>query len=142
MWIYKDAELESIPEETDVIGFVYLITNTINGRRYIGKKQFYSFTTGIKTVTLKDGTKKKKKKKITKESDWKDYYSSSPELLKDVEQFGKENFKREILDLCYNKGTMSYLEARYQMDFRVLESTDWYNGQIQCRIHKSHVKLK
>ena len=83
-----------------------------------------------------------KKKKIVKyESDWRDYWSSSPDVHKDVELFGKDNFERTILYICPNKGSCNYLEAREQMDRRVLETEEYYNGTIQCRIHKTHIKL-
>jgi hypothetical protein len=141
MWHYNEKEFIS-EDIGDAIGFVYLITNLTNGRRYIGKKQFYSFTSSMKTVTLKSGEKKKKKVKKTSESDWKSYYSSSIELKNDVELLGKDNFKREILHLIKTKGMMSYIEAKLQFQHEVLEHPDlWYNGQIQCRISKSHIKM-
>jgi hypothetical protein len=141
MWEYNGQEFtEDLIGKS--IGFIYLITNLTNGRRYIGKKQFYSFTSSIKTVTLKSGEKKKKKVKKISESNWKDYYSSSIELNGDVELLGKDMFKREILYLVSTKGMMSYMEAKLQFQHEVLEHPDlWYNGTIQCRIHKSHVKM-
>ena len=51
-----------------------------------------------------------------------------------------DNFIREILHICPNKGLCNYLEAREQMDRRVLETEDYYNGQVQCRVHKTHIK--
>jgi len=83
-----------------------------------------------------------KKKRTKVESDWRNYWSSSEEVKRDVETFGEGNFKREILHFCKNKGTTSYLEAKEQFVNEVLENPElWYNGQIQCRIHKSHIKL-
>lgn len=132
MWIYQNKEFT----ESDIgkyIGYVYLITNTINNRQYIGKKLFWF----SKTRTVKG--KKKKEKAL---SDWQNYWSSSEELKNDVVTLGEENFTREILYLCSNKGTMSYLEAREQFARKVLEFPDlWYNGIIQCKIHRTHVKL-
>lgn len=132
MWLYQDREFT----ETDIgdsIGFVYLIENLIDGRRYIGKKLFYF----SKTRQVKG-----KKKKYKAPSDWMTYWSSSPELQSDVARLGEANFRRTILYLCNNKGTLSYIEAREQFAFRVLEQPDlWYNAIIQCRIHRSHVKL-
>lgn len=141
MWIYNNKEFTK-EDIQDAIGFVYLITNLTNNRQYIGKKQFYSFTTSMKTVTLKSGEKKKKRVKKTSDSDWLTYYSSSIELNSDVELLGKENFKREILYLCKTKGVMSYMEAKYQFQYEVLEKPSlWYNGHIQVRVHKSHIKI-
>lgn len=131
MWIYKDIEFNELLIGK-YIGFVYLITNKKTGRRYIGKKLFWF----SKTKTVKG---KKKREKIP--SDWKEYWSSSEELKKDVKELGEENFTREILHLCPNKGMMSYVEAKLQFYHEVLENPDlWYNGVIQCRVHRSHVK--
>ena len=82
-----------------------------------------------------------KKKRIKVESDWRDYWSSSEEVKKDVETFGTDKFIREILHICPNKGSCNYLEAREQMDRRVLETDNYYNGQIQCRVHRTHIKI-
>ena len=129
-WLYNKEPVNEIPEGS--YSFVYLITNLTNGRKYIGKKLFW-FT---KTKMIKG-----KKKKIKSESDWKDYWSSSDDVNKDVELLGKENFSREILHMCPNKGTASYFEAKEQMINEVLEYPDkWYNGQIQCRVHRNHIK--
>ena len=136
-WYYKGSVIEEISEE--YIGFVYLITNNISGRKYIGKKLAKFSKTTYKTVTLKNGTKKKKKIKGKIESDWKDYYGSSDALTADVEKLGKENFTREILYFCKTKAECSYIEAREQFARKVLESDDWYNGHIQVRVHGSHI---
>jgi len=128
-WMY-DGQPFSNPDNFS--GFVYCISNTVNGRKYIGKKNFYF----SKTKQVKG-----KKKRIKVESDWRDYWSSSDELKADVEKFGKDKFTRDILHLCSNKGTMNYLEAKEQFLNGVLESEDWYNGYIMCRCHRSHVKI-
>lgn len=137
MWIYNNNEVTELPE--DCVGFVYEITNLTNNRKYIGKKLAKFSRTSTKTVTLKNGTKKKKKVRSKIDSDWMDYYGSSIELNKDVESLGKENFTREILFFCKSKAECSYIEAREQFTRRVLESTDYYNGQISVRVHGSHI---
>ena len=130
-WTYKGEVIESI--ELQYVAFVYNITNLINNKQYIGLKT----TQSRKTKTING-----KKKRYVVESDWRDYWSSSEELKADVERLGKENFTREILHLCINKGTANYLEAREQFDRRVLERPDlYYNGIINCRVNKSHIKL-
>ena len=136
-WLYNNQLVETLPE--DCVGFVYLITNVTNERKYIGKKLAKFSKTTQKTVKLKNGTKKKKKIRTKVESDWQDYYGSSPELTKDVESIGKDNFKREILYYCKSKSECSYIEAREQFSRRVLESKDYYNGHIQVRVHGSHI---
>ena len=130
-WLYKNKEVIEIPE--DIIGFVYLITNTTNNRKYIGKKltQFRRSKKPLKGRT--------NKRRYTVESDWKDYYGSSDELSADVEQLGKDKFKREILFWCKNKSELSYIEAREQFTHKVLESKDWYNGHIRVRVHQKGI---
>jgi 2-iminoacetate synthase ThiH len=123
----------------DIIGFVYLITNKSTGKKYIGKKLAKFTKTKVRTVTLKSGEKKKKKVKTYEESDWKTYWSSSEELKKDVASLGEESFTRESLHYCNSKGVLSYMELKEQMVRQVLESTDYYNGIVQVKIHKSHV---
>jgi hypothetical protein len=136
-WLYNNQLVEILPE--DCVGFVYIITNITTDRKYIGKKLAKFSKTTQKTVKLKNGTKKKKKIRTKVDSDWQDYYGSSPELSKDVESQGKDNFKREILYYCKSKSECSYIEAREQFSRRVLESQDWYNGHIQVRVHGSHI---
>jgi hypothetical protein len=140
MWTYENQIVEELPE--DCVGFVYNITNLVSGRQYIGKKLSKFSKTSYKTVTLKNGTKKKKKIKSKIDSDWMTYYGSSIELNKDVESLGKDNFKREILYYCNSKAQCSYIEAREQFARKVLESDEYYNGQISVRVHGSHIKNK
>jgi hypothetical protein len=112
-------------------GFVYLITNTTNNKKYIGKKLFYS----SKTKQVKG---KKKRYKVL--SDWQTYYGSSAELSKDVLQLGQDNFNREILHLCQSKGECSYVEAKEQFIRGVMETEEYYNNWIMIRVRKSHIK--
>lgn len=129
MWIYKNKVFEEVP--TNAYGYVYLITNNLTGRKYIGKKLFWF----RKTKVVKG-----KKKRLKVESDWRDYWSSSDEVKSDVKTIGEINFTREILHICQNKGTCNYLEAKEQMLRGVLESDLYYNAQIQCRVHRTHIK--
>lgn len=140
MWTFNNEIVEELPE--NCVGFVYLITNLTSGRQYIGKKLSKFSKTSYKTVTLKNGKKKKKKIKSKIDSDWMTYYGSSIELNKDIEALGKENFKREILYYCNSKAECSYVEAREQFTRKVLETDDFYNGQISVRVHGSHIKNK
>lgn len=139
-WYYKNNPVDEPPE--DAVGFVYIIENLTNGRKYIGKKLLSFSKTTYKTITLKNGKKKKKKIKGKIPSDWKDYYGSNNQLNEDVKQLGTENFKREILYYCESKAECSYVEAKLQFEYRVLESDDFYNNNIQVRVHGSHIKNK
>ena len=139
-WTHQGQLVTEIPEE--YIGFVYIITNTISGKMYIGKKLSKFAKTTYKVVKLKNGTKKRKKIKGKVESDWQEYYGSNDTLKADVIKLGPENFQREILYYCKTKAECSYIEAREQFSRRVLESDDYYNGQISVRVHGSHIKGK
>ena len=139
-WTYQGQVVNELPE--DCVGFVYNITNTVSGRQYIGKKLAKFSKTTYKTVKLKNGTKKKKKIRGKIESDWQTYYGSSVELSADIAQLGVDKFTREILHYCNSKAQTSYVEAREQFDRKVLESNDYYNGQISVRVHGSHIKNK
>jgi hypothetical protein len=136
-WLYQNQQVDQLPD--DCVGFVYLITNTTDGRMYIGKKLAKFSKTTQRTVKLKNGSKKKKKIRTKVDSDWRDYYGSSPELTKDVEQLGTNKFTREILYYCKSKAECSYIEAREQFTRKVLESREYYNGHIQVRVHGSHI---
>ena len=136
-WIYENTLVETLPETC--VGFVYLITNNLTGRKYIGKKLAKFSKTTYKVVKLKSGKKKRKKIKGKIDSDWQTYYGSSPELTKDVVALGVDNFTREVLYYCKSKSECSYIEAREQFARRVLETTDYYNGHIQVRVHGSHI---
>ena len=125
-WTFEGNIIESIPEEYE--GFVYLITNKTNNKKYIGKKL-------AKFKTTKPPLKgKKNKRRGHKESDWKEYWGSSDRLIADVEALGPQNFTREILYFCTNRAEMSYIEAREQFDRRVLESDEYYNGIINVGV--------
>ena len=128
-WTYNNEPLTEIPDGYEA--FVYLITNTVTGRKYVGKKLF-KFTR----------TSKKKGKRVKKQvdSDWLDYYGSNKELLGDVEGLGKKSFSRKILHLCKTKGEASYLEAKEQFACDALLSENYYNAWIMVRVRKAHIK--
>ena len=126
-WLFNDTPVEELPE--GCVGFVYLITNLTNNRKYIGKKlaQFSRTKPSLK------GRKNRRRSKV--ESDWRDYYGSNDELNLDVQALGTQNFKREILYYCGSKSELSYVEAREQFTHKVLESDEYYNGHIRVRVH-------
>ena len=134
-WIYKNEPVEQLPEEC--VGFVYIITNTISGRMYVGKKLARFKTTRYKMHTQKNGKKIRKKIRGAVASDWQEYYGSSDQLNRDVELLGRDRFQREILYYCRSKAECNYIEAREQFTRKVLESNQYYNGHIRVRVHGS-----
>ena len=134
-WIYKNDPVEQLPEEC--VGFVYIITNTVSGRMYVGKKLARFKTTRYKMHTQKNGKKVRKKIRGAVASDWQEYYGSSDQLNRDVESLGRDRFQREILYYCRSKAECNYIEAREQFARKVLESDQYYNGHIRVRVHGS-----
>ena len=130
-WTYQGKIVEELPKDCEA--FVYLITNLLNHKKYVGKKL-------AKFKTTKKPLKgKKNKRRGTKESDWKTYWGSSAQLIDDVEKLGEHRFTREILYYCPNRGTASYLEAQEQFERKVLETDEYYNGIINVRIGGSNI---
>ena len=134
-WIYKNQPVEQLPEQC--VGFVYIITNTVSGRMYVGKKLARFKTTRYKMHTQKNGKKIRKKIRGAVASDWQEYYGSSDQLNRDVESIGRDRFQREILYYCRSKAECNYIEAREQFARKVLESDRYYNGHIRVRVHGS-----
>lgn len=126
-WLYNNTPLLEIPENS--YAFVYEITNTLTGQKYIGKKFFYS----KKTLPPLKG--KTRKRKIVKESDWKTYTSSSKPLNADIDLLGIENFKFEILSLHPNKTEANYAELRYQIIKDVLDAQNSEGERIYYNLN-------
>ena len=133
-WKYNGNLVEEIADQ--YIGFVYIITNLTNNKKYIGKK----LAKFKKTRPPLKGKKRKRKSLV--ESDWQTYWGSSDHLKADVAELGTENFTREILYFCSSRGMLSYLEAKEQFDREVLLSTEYYNGIINCRVGASKILLE
>jgi hypothetical protein len=127
-WLYEDKEFTN---DGEWYGFVYLIENLVNGKKYIGRK--YLTKAGYKTI-------KGKRKKIRVESDWDDYYGSSAALKEDIDYYGKDSFRRTILKLCKARGECNYFETKYIFDHDAILRSNYYNSWVSCKIQASHVK--
>ena len=133
-WTYQEKIVEKLPEDCEA--FVYLITNLIDHKKYVGKKL-------AKFKTTKKPLKgRKNKRRGTKESDWRTYWGSNTNLVDDVLRLGEHRFTREILYYCPSRGVASYLEAKEQFERKVLESAEYYNGIINVRIGGSEILRK
>ena len=142
-WLCEGRELTQLKDFPDnVVGFVYKVTNTTNGKFYVGKKILRNVLTKKLTKKeisewVKPGRIPKKRKEI-KESNWADYYGSSKLVTEDIKLLGKEVFTREILRLCTAKKQMSYWETYYQMTLRVLE-VESYNENVGGKFYRRDV---
>jgi len=107
------------PDPSKYFGFVYLITNTVSGRMYVGKKQYHRWS---------------KRKKVG-ENDWHYYTGSSKDLNRDIKRLGQHNFEFKILKNYNTRGGLTYGEANKQHKLDVLTKPHpdgrlYYNKQI------------
>lgn len=130
-WILGD----SVKLEESTFGFIYEITNTATNKKYIGKKQCKS---KLKRAPLKG---RKNKRIEIKESDWREYTSSSTELNEDIKKYGKDKFIFKILKTCNSKWELAYFEIFEQIKNNVLLRDDYYNGIINVRIGRPPKKF-
>jgi len=126
-WKYNNQDFIEVPK--DMEGFVYIITNLTNNKKYIGKKHFWTRQKDRKT-----GRRKKK------ESDWRDYMGSCDELKEDVKLLGEDKFLKEILYLCPHKKSMSFYETMEQFKRDVILREDYYNTNVEGKFFSSEVQ--
>ena len=127
-WTYNGNNFTS-DDIDNWFGFVYIIKNLDKDKFYIGQKQFWST---IKRPPLKG---KKKKRIVTKESDWKSYTGSSKQLNEDI--LSGDRIQKTILKLCSSKSSLTYNELKYQLSMDCLElfhDDKCYNGIINVRL--------
>lgn len=127
-WIYKQKELDDNCIPLGAIGFIYKIVHIPSGKFYYGRKNLdMAATRTVKGI----------KKKFRKPSNWKNYYSSSPALLAEIEDKGVDQYSREILLFCDTKASMVYAEEFILFKSGALFSDNCYNGNIRATIMKS-----
>lgn len=141
MWIYNGKEF--IDDDIgDYVGFVYIITNSISGKQYVGQKLFTrSKQKTIQKTNKETGVVEIKKKKTRVKSDWKDYYGSNEDLKKDVKLLGANNFYREILYLCKYKSDMNYWETYEIFVKHAMISDKFYNSYCMYRGNSKTIKM-
>ena len=131
MWIYQNNEVQDSDILPEYLGFIYIITNLQDNRKYIGRKLLTSAAS-----KMVNG----KKKKYRKESNWRDYWSSSPWLMNIIKEAGTENWQREILFFATSKSSLNYAEEKIQYALGVLEKDEWINDNIRSKMYRKWVK--
>ena len=119
-WTFKDDKTR-VPQPDEYFGFVYVISNKLTTKQYIGCKQYWQM----------------RKRKKHKPSNWRVYTSSSKDLNEDIDKIGKRRFKFEIIQEYKTKRGLHYYEQFYQMKHHVLtaviEGSDepaYYNKNV------------
>lgn len=132
MWLYEDIEITSIEQmPVDSYGFIYEITHIPSGRKYLGKKvlQFNRTLPALKG--------EKRKRKMSKESDWKTYYGSHPEFKQLIKEGKQEELRREILMFVPSKKLLTYYELKHLCMKEVLEPGSIYiNDNILAKFYR------
>lgn len=128
MWQYKEKELTDSDIPETAIGFLYKITHITTGNWYVGKKLLTK--AAYKQVNGK-------RKKLRKESDWKDYWSSSPQLKEIIDAEGTANFKRDVLMFVDTKASFTYGEEALLYMTGALFDAKCYNGNIRSKVQRN-----
>lgn len=141
MWLYKQNEIKELTDMPEgSFGFIYEVVHVPTGRKYLGKKQLISVQNkplGKKELALLTDKRVSKKKKVTKESDWKTYYGSNPEIKQLIKEQKQSEFTREILTFVPSKKLLTYYENKYLFINEVIEPhTNYINDNIEGRYYK------
>lgn len=83
-------------------GFIYITTNQVNGKRYLGMCAYH------------------KPNQLS-------YLGSGKALKRAVKKYGRENFSREIIFIGETKECLSAKEIEFITEYKCAESLDWYN---------------
>lgn len=92
-----------ISKKINAYGFIYITTNLINGKKYIGQKKFDN------------------------KSRWISYLGSGSHLMKSIKKYGKQNFHRDIVDIGYSGDELNRLEYKWIKDLDAVKSEYFYN---------------
>ena len=134
-WTYLESPFNRC-DVGDHYGFVYKITCSTTNRAYIGRKYFWQ----KRKPRSNAGTTRRRR--VTSESNWQNYYGSSDELKADVKKYGRESFTREILSLHGTPGRVNYEETRQLFLHDVLTKAldngtpAYYNSNILGRYYR------
>lgn len=84
-------------------GFIYITTNKINGRKYIGQKKY------------------------DKHRKWVNYLGSGKALKEAIAKYGQANFDRQIIAVAKSPDELNELEERYISKHNAVEDDMYYN---------------
>lgn len=130
-WLYEETAFD---DPSEYFGFVYIIENTENNKKYIGKKQLY-----FKKYKKVKG----KRKGYLVESDWRDYWGSSENLKEEIEKVGSDKFIRKIIKLCKTKSECTYWESKMIFEYdALLKPEEFYNEWVMCRVRRNNLVKK
>lgn len=87
----------------DPYGFLYITTNLVNGKRYIGAKTFDA------------------------RGAWKNYMGSGKAFLQAMKKYGKENFRKIIVSIHYSKEELYREEEKLIKFFNAVNDKNYYN---------------
>ena len=129
-WLHEGNIVTEEHVPIGAVGFVYKIIHTPTGRYYIGKK---SLTSTRKLAPLKG---QKRKRTVTKSSDWEKYYSSNDWIKEQVKDGKAEEFSREIIQYCFSKKSLTYYEIYWQFQYNVLADDNAINENLMGKFYR------
>jgi hypothetical protein len=129
-WLYEGNIVTEEDVPVGAVGFVYKIIHTPTGRYYIGKK---SLTSTRRLAPLKG---QKRKRTVTKSSDWEKYYSSNDWIKEQVKEGKTEEFSREIIQYCFSKKSLTYYEIYWQFHYNVLADDNAINENLMGKFYR------
>jgi hypothetical protein len=129
-WLYEGNIVTEEHVPIGAVGFVYKIIHTPTGRYYIGKK---SLTSTRRLAPLKG---QKRKRTVTKSSDWEKYYSSNDWIKEQVKEGKAEEFSREIIQYCFSKKSLTYYEIYWQFQYNVLADDNAINENLMGKFYR------
>lgn len=104
----------SVEIDRSKYGYVYKITNLINGKTYVGQR------------------------KIVRDKTWDDYYGSGKLIQQAIAKYGKENFLKELISYADSQEELLELENSAINEFK-LEGACEYNLVIYTPSPDNHV---
>lgn len=88
-------------EKENVYGYIYITTNLINNKKYIGQHKSKTYD--------------------------KNYYGSGKLLKRAIKKYGKQNFTNDVLEWCYSRDELAEKEKYWIDFFNAVNDELWYN---------------